>query len=66
MADAQASGVELFKPAKSGDVAGRRLTEAGEDLVRRLFAQRSSLSVVAHLVGANSTTVKRAVEAKEA
>jgi len=65
MADAQASGVELFKPAKSGEAAGRRLTEAGEDLVRQISAQRLSHSAVARLVGINKATVKRVVEAKE-
>ncbi|WP_188092622.1 hypothetical protein [Azospirillum sp. B21] len=65
MADAQASGVELFKSAKSGAAASRRLTEAGEDLVRQLFAQLPSHSAVARLVGINKATVKRVVEAKE-
>lgn len=62
LADIQASGVELFTPGPSGDPAGRRLTEAGEDAVRRLYAVLQSQSGVTRLLGANRATVKRVIE----
>lgn len=64
MAEVEASGTELFVPAPSGDPAGRRLTEAGEAVVRRLYAVMPSLSGVARLTGANRATVKRVVEGR--
>lgn len=63
MAEIEATGAELFAPSRSGDPAGRRLSEAGEDAVRRLFAELPSFSGVARLIGVNKATVKRVVEA---
>lgn len=63
MAEITASGADLFAPSRSGDPAGRRLSEAGEDAVRRLFAELPSFSGVARLIGVNKATVKRVVEA---
>lgn len=63
MAEIEASGASMFVPGRSGDVAGRRLSEAGEAAVLRLFAELPSLSAVARLVGTNRATVKRVVGA---
>lgn len=63
MADIQASDIELFTSGPSGDAAGRRLTVAGEDAVRRLYAVLPSYSGVARLIGSNKATVKRVIGA---